>query len=85
MKEMMMDADTSTGITDHPTTSVQGYLVDVGEVTFPIYGDQAIGWSIVRQDIVELTPYRYDTLDELLFALLNFTIASARDAHRSAG
>jgi bifunctional DNase/RNase len=59
---------------------VRGFLLEVGSLTFPIYGDAAQGWSIMRRDIADGTPFRYDTFDELLFALLNFSVVSSGQA-----
>lgn len=61
-------------------TPIRGFLLEVGSLTFPIYGDATIGWSILRRDIADGTPYRYDTFDELLFALLNFSVVSSGHA-----
>jgi hypothetical protein len=51
-------------------------LLKVGMEVFPVYGDERSGW---RMDPVDLTPdtpkwLRYDSLDELFFALLNLNV-----------
>jgi hypothetical protein len=58
----------------------RGFLIEIGESVFPVYGDATIGWSIDRRDIVDATPYRYATLDELIFVLVNFSVHSVGNA-----
>jgi len=47
------------------------FVVEIGETTFRIYGSVEAGWSLDQLDIEVASPYRYTTLDELMFALLN--------------
>lgn len=74
----------TTGLPEELVTQtgqpVRGFLLEVGSLTFPVYGDAAQGWSIVRRDIADGTPFRYGTFDELLFALLNFSVVSSGQA-----
>ena len=72
-------AETESSVADLPAT-IRGFLLEIGTLTFPVYGDAMNGWSIVRRDILDETPYRYGTLDELVFALFNFSLASGGDA-----
>jgi hypothetical protein len=53
-------------------------LLQVGLEVFPIYGSEKHGWSIDQGDLSPLTPreFRYRSLDELFFALVNFNVAS---------
>ena len=68
-------------VTSQPTPSVvRGFLIEIGKSVFPVYGDSKIGWSIDRDDILEETPYRYATLDELVFVLVNFSLHIDGDA-----
>ena len=67
--------------TDSPSSAklrlaTRGFLLGIGDLTFPVYGDATLGWSIIRNDILHGTPYRYATLDELVFAMLNCSLAS---------
>ena len=75
----MMNTEPSTATTQLPAP-IRGFLLEIGTMTFPVYGDATIGWSIIRRDIMDVTPYRYGTLDELVFALLNYSLVSAGDA-----
>jgi hypothetical protein len=47
------------------------FLVEIGETAFHIYGSVEAGWSLDQLDILQASPFRYATLDELMFALLN--------------
>jgi hypothetical protein len=58
-----------------PDTAVENrtYLRIGGEV-FPVYGDEVRGWSTRSDDfrgVIARSPYVYDSLDELFFALVN--------------
>jgi hypothetical protein len=72
----------STPVTETPAAPrvTRGFLIEIGESVFPVYGDATIGWSIDRRDIVDATPYRYATLDELIFVLVNYSVHSGGDA-----
>ena len=50
------------------------FVIEIGEMEIPVYGDASQGWSIEERDIVDRTPYRYRNLDELVFAVLNFCV-----------
>ena len=47
-----------------------------GLEVFPVYGDEGSGWSMDPVDLTPDTPkgLRYDSLDELFFALLNLNV-----------
>ena len=51
-------------------------LLKVGLEVFPVYGDERLGWSMDPVDLTPDTPkwLRYDSLDELFFALLNLNV-----------
>ncbi len=58
-------------------TPIKAQLMQVGLEVFPVYGDEASGWSV---DAVDLSPdhphaYRYRSLDELFFALVNLNLS----------
>lgn len=56
---------------------VKTRLLKVGLEVFPVYGDERSGWSMDPIDLTPETPkwLRYDSLDELFFALLNLNVA----------
>lgn len=61
----------------HVPTSVNAQLMKIGMEVFPVYGDEASGWSV---DPVDLGPdkpqgFRYRSLDELFFALVNLNVS----------
>lgn len=51
-----------------------GFLIEIGETVVAIYGNASDGWSIEQSDIIEKTPYRSASLDEVVFAILNFCL-----------
>jgi hypothetical protein len=55
---------------------VHARLLKVGLEVFPVYGDERSGWSMDPIDLTPETPkwLRYDSLDELFFALLNLNL-----------
>ncbi len=52
------------------------YLIRVGQLEYPIYGDEAAGWSLDDRDLSAQTTVgcRY-TIDELVFALVNLHVS----------
>lgn len=58
------------------TAAVHARLLQVGSEVFPVYGDERSGWSMDPVDLTPDTPkwLRYDSLDELFFALLNLNV-----------
>lgn len=61
---------------------VNARLLQVGLEVFPVYGDERSGWSM---DPIDLRPdapkwMRYDSLDELFFALLNLNVMTEGQA-----
>lgn len=52
-------------------------LVRVGPELYPVWGNDEQGWCI-ESDLV--ARYRYRSLDELLFALVNLSLAEAGTA-----
>jgi hypothetical protein len=59
-----------------PIEPVNTRLLKVGMEVFPVYGDERSGWSMDPVDLTPDTPkwLRYDSLDELFFALLNLNV-----------
>ena len=55
----------------------QTYLIRVGREEYPIYGDEAGGWSLDERDLSSQTAvrFRYRTIDELIFALVNLYLS----------
>lgn len=56
---------------------VNTQLLKVGLEVFPVYGDERSGWSMDPIDLAPETPrwLRYESIDELFFALLNLNVA----------
>jgi hypothetical protein len=65
-----------------PTEPVNTRLLKVGLEVFPVYGDERTGWSMDPIDLCPDTPkgLRYDSIDELFFALLNLNITPEGNA-----
>ena len=59
-----------------PVGPVNTRLLKVGLEVFPVYGDERSGWSMDPIDLTPDTPkwLRYDSIDELFFALLNLNV-----------
>ena len=57
-------------------------FLQVGTEVYPVYGSADQGWSVERSDAVEqsLAGYRYRSLDELFFALVNFSFCPVGEA-----
>jgi len=55
----------------------RGVLLKVGTEMYLAYGSDEAGWSIGGRELDAFVPpaFRYHTLDELFFALVNFTVA----------
>jgi hypothetical protein len=58
--------------------SVHAQLLKVGLEVFPVYGDEKSGFSVDPGDLYPRTPTwcRYQSIDELFFALVNLNIAT---------
>jgi hypothetical protein len=56
--------------------AVNARLLKVGLEVFPVYGDEASGWSVDPGDLYPQMPmwFRYQSLDELFFALVNLNV-----------
>lgn len=56
--------------------AVNTRLLQVGSEVFPVYGDERSGWSMDPVDLAPDTPkwLRYDSIDELFFALINLNV-----------
>ncbi|MBI4517766.1 MAG: hypothetical protein HY699_18325 [Deltaproteobacteria bacterium] len=61
----------------HAPAPVNAQLMKIGLEVFPVYGDEASGWSVDPVDLVPGHPlaYRYGSLDELFFALVNLNLS----------
>jgi hypothetical protein len=61
----------------HVPTAVNAQLMKVGLEVFPVYGDEASGWSVDPVDLAPGQPqvFRYRSLDELFFALVNLNLS----------
>jgi hypothetical protein len=61
---------------------VSTHLLKIGLEVFPVYGDEVVGWSMDPVDLTPDTPkwLRYDSIDELFFALLNLNVAPEGEA-----
>jgi hypothetical protein len=57
-------------------------LLQVGLEVFPVYGDERSGWSMDPVDLAPDTPrgLRYDSLEELFFALINLNVSPEGEA-----
>jgi len=57
-------------------------LLQIGLEVVPVYGDDAKGWSVEPGDLSCGLPacFRYRTLDELFFALVNMNLSSEGQA-----
>ncbi len=54
-----------------------GHVVKIGGDTFAVFGNDECGWSIDPGDLSPEAPagYRYQSRDELFFALVNLYVA----------
>ena len=59
-----------------PAVAVSAQLLKVGLEVFPVYGDECLGFSVDPGDLYPQTPvwFRYRSLDELYFALVNLNV-----------
>ena len=62
--------------------AISTQLMKVGLEVFPVYGDEASGWSVDPIDLAPGQPreYRYHSLDELYFALVNLNVSPEGEA-----
>ena len=63
------------------------FVVHVGTESLPVAGSVESGWAIAAGEMLALSvssggaaSYRYRTLDELLFALINLSLAPDAEA-----
>jgi len=56
--------------------AVSAQLMKIGLEVFPVYGDESSGFSVDPGDLYPQMPawFRYSSLDELFFALVNLNI-----------
>jgi len=57
--------------------AVRTQLLKIGLEVFPVYGDEKLGWSVDAGDLYPQMPpwFRYRSIDELFFALVNLNIS----------
>ncbi len=57
--------------------AIPAQLLKVGLEVFPVYGDDLSGWSMDPIDLAPNTPkwHRYDSIEELFFALVNLNVS----------
>ena len=57
-------------------------LLKIGLEVFPVYGDESSGWSMNADDFAPSSPalFRYQSLDELFFALVNLNVSEEGQA-----
>ena len=62
--------------------AVNARLLKIGVEVFPVYGDEESGFSIDPGDLCPHMPiwFRYRSLDELFFALVNLNISAEGQA-----
>jgi hypothetical protein len=55
-----------------------GFLLNVGTEVYPVYGSEQHGWTLDSNDLHEevATQFRYQSLEELFFVIVNFTIST---------
>ncbi|HXQ20395.1 MAG TPA: hypothetical protein VN812_01890 [Candidatus Acidoferrales bacterium] len=56
--------------------AVNARLLQVGLEVFPVYGDDKSGWSLDPGDLFPRMPmwFRYQSIDEIFFALVNLNV-----------
>jgi hypothetical protein len=61
----------------HSEMTVNTQLLKIGVEVFPVYGDEKSGWSVDAGDLYPQIPrwFRYRSIDELFFALVNLNIS----------
>ncbi len=62
--------------------AVNARLLKVGLEVFPVYGDETSGFSMDPGDLYPQMPvwFRYQSLDELFFALVNLNLSQEGQA-----
>ncbi|MFQ5665016.1 MAG: hypothetical protein ACE5I7_01160 [Candidatus Binatia bacterium] len=66
----------------HAEIAVNAKLLKIGQEIFPVYGDETSGWSVDPGDLYPQMPFwfRYQSLDELFFALVNLHVSPEGEA-----
>jgi hypothetical protein len=61
----------------HSELGIRTQLLKIGLEVFPVYGDEKVGWSVDAGDLYPQMPpwFRYRSIDELFFALVNLNIS----------
>ncbi len=62
--------------------AVKARLLKVGLEVFPVYGDETSGFSMDPGDLYPQMPvwFRYQSIDELFFALVNLNLSQEGQA-----
>lgn len=55
------------------------FNVRVGEDSIEVKGNVALGWEVLHAGDAGRCPYRYETLDELAFVLINLSLTLRGD------
>ncbi len=55
------------------------FNVRVGEDSLEVKGSVELGWEVLQGDVAGPCPYRYETLDELAFVLINLSLTLRGD------
>ena len=60
----------------HAQVTIDQRLIKIGADVFAVYGDDVSGWSADPKDLSPQVPlgFRYRTVDELFFALVNMNL-----------
>ena len=74
--------ETMTQTQPQSEVAVNARLVKIGLEVFPVYGDEKSGFSVDPGDLYPQMPiwFRYRSLDELFFALVNLNISTEGQA-----
>jgi hypothetical protein len=67
-------------------TATPTYL-RIGAGVYPVYGDALRGWSLRAEDfdgLIAASPYVYDSIDALFFALVNLWAQASGAGRRGA-
>ena len=61
----------------HSAVEANACLLKIGTEVFRVYGDEQSGWSVDPGDLHLLAPaqFRYGSIEELFFALVNLNLS----------
>lgn len=74
----MEDLTLTLGTSSRLQKIEKGFLMNVGTEVYPVYGSDQLGWTLDSGDLHEgvASQFRYQSLEELFFVIVNFTIAT---------